>query len=461
MQDDWTAKSWVTSANEDGCGLPLQALPYCSFLPLADGGGEAHLGVGIGSYVLDLHQVSRAGLLAQRDGDARLAAEVEEACRAERLNPLMRCGPSAWRWLRQRLFELLGAGADAARQGRVAEALVGLDCARFCPPADVGDYTDFYASMHHATNVGRLFRPDHPLLPNYAWVPIGYHGRASSLVLSGSGVRRPSGQYKASGATPSANPGATPGANPDADVPVFGPTRQLDYEIEVAAYIGTGNALGEPIGIAEAERHIFGISLLNDWSARDIQAWEAQPLGPFLGKSFATSLAPWVLPMAALEPFRTPLTARKEAQPGPLPYLSEATQSTPSGIDLTVEVYLHTAKMRKDLLPPKRLSAANLRELHWSFAQMIAHHTSNGCNLRPGDLIATGTVSGPRDGTQGCLLELTRRGADPLRLANGERRSFLEDGDEVILRGFCERQGFPRVPLGECRGVVLAATGGV
>jgi fumarylacetoacetase len=306
--------------------------------------------------------------------------------------------------------------------------------ARFRKPVTVANYTDFYASIHHATNIGKLFRPDQPLLPNYRWIPIGYHGRASSLLISGTGIRRPHGQFKLSGD----------------DTPTFGPTTQLDYELEVAAIIGTGNPLGTPIPIAEAERHLFGLSLLNDWSARDIQAWEAQPLGPFLGKNFATSLSPWVIPMDALRPYRTQLAPH---DPAPLPYLAE----TSYAIDLTLEVLLSTARMREASLPPISLSRSNLSDLHWSFAQMIAHHTSNGCNLVEGDILATGTVSGATPGSQGCLLEITQRGTLRIPLRNGEARTFLEDGDEVIFRGHCARAGLPTITFGECRGTILPA----
>jgi fumarylacetoacetase len=339
------------------------------------------------------------------------------------------------------LFGLLREGADVAAREAVAALLWPMEGVRFHKPVAVGNYTDFYASMHHARNVGKLFRPEQPLLPNYGWVPIGYHGRASSLVVSGTAVRRPWGQCKLAGV----------------DAPVFQPTAQLDYELEVGAYIGEGNGLGVPIGMAEAEWHLFGISLLNDWSARDIQAWEAQPLGPFLGKSFATSVSPWVVPMEALRPYRAPLAARAEGQPEPLPYLRESPLAMPSGIDVQLEVYLSTSKIRKELDAPACLSRANLCDLYWSFPQMVAHHTSNGCNLLVGDLLASGTVSGAEAGAQGCLLEITRRGAAAIQLANGETRTFLQDGDEVILRGFCERANLPRISLGECRGMIQPA----
>jgi fumarylacetoacetase len=438
--DFWSWRSWVESANDPAVGFPLQSLPFCAFRsPCADN-ANAHLGVGIGSFILDLHALARAGLLAQ------LHPDVQAACVAPQLNQLMRCGPAAWSALRYRLIDLLkrDASLDHHRMTErplIERLLVPTETACFLKPVAVENYTDFYASIHHATNVGRLFRPDQPLLPNYKWVPIGYHGRASSLVISGTEIPRARGQFPA----------------PGDRTPTFAPTAQLDYELEVAAYIGCGNVLGEPISIAEAEHHLFGLSLLNDWSARDIQAWESQPLGPFLGKSFATSISPWVVPLEALQPFRVPLAARQPDDPSSLPYLTESVAPQPSGIALTLEVFLSTTRMRATSLAPIRLSSGNLRDLYWSFAQMVAHHTSNGCNLLPGDLLASGTVSGPHPNSQGCLLEITQRGTAPLHLANGEIRAFLEDGDEVILRGFCEREGFPRASLGECRGTIFPA----
>jgi fumarylacetoacetase len=317
--------------------------------------------------------------------------------------------------------------------------LLPMEMAVFTKPVAVGNYTDFYASIHHATNVGRLFRPDQPLLPNYKFIPIAYHGRASSLVLSGTSIVRPKGQSRTSSAA----------------VPTYGPSRQLDYELEVGAYIGSGNALGQPIDITDAEQHIFGLSLLNDWSARDIQAWEYPPLGPFLGKSFATSISPWVVTTNAVAPFRVPLEPHSEDDPEALPYLKSSDPTT-AAIDLKLEVSLSTTVMRDRSMPPARLSTGNLRQLYWSFAQMVTHHTSNGCNLLPGDLIASGTISGSEDGTQGSLLEITRRGTAPVSLPSGEIRSFLEDGDEIVLRGFCEREGLPRISFGACSGKVLA-----
>jgi fumarylacetoacetase len=305
-------------------------------------------------------------------------------------------------------------------------------------PAEVGDYTDFYASVFHATNVGKMLRPDNPLLPNYKWVPIGYHGRASSLVVSGTPVARPQGQTEPT----------------DGGEPRFGPSRSLDYELEVGAFLGPGNALGQPIPLAEAEGQLFGLCLLNDWSARDLQKWEYQPLGPFLAKSFATSISPWVVTLEALAPFRVAAFARAADDPQPLPYLSDEDDRAHGGIDLHLEVLLSSAAMRERGLPPLSLSRSNLRDVYWTFAQMVAHHSSNGCNLRPGDLIASGTVSGPAKENRGSLIELTWRGTEPLTLPSGEPRRFLETGDEVILRGHCRREGYARIGFGECRGVV-------
>jgi fumarylacetoacetase len=306
-------------------------------------------------------------------------------------------------------------------------------------PATVGDYTDYYASVYHATNVGSMFRPDNPLLPNYKYVPIGYHGRASSLVASGTGIRRPSGQRKA----------------PDDVTPAFGPSRLLDYEAELGMFVGPGNALGDTIPIGEAGDRLFGVCLVNDWSARDIQAWEYQPLGPFLAKSFATTVSPWVVTMDALAPYRAPAFARPPDDPQPLGYLSDADDRRAGGIDLTVEAWLRTAAMQAAGVPETRLSRASFTDMYWTPAQMLAHHASNGCNMRPGDLLASGTISGASEDSRGCLLELTWRGSHPLVLPNGETRTFLEDGDQVTLRGFCEREGFARIGLGDCVGHVV------
>jgi fumarylacetoacetase len=354
----------------------------------------------------------------------------------------MALGPQYWSALRRRVTELLAEGSP--EQALVEPCLVPMNGAVMRLPAAIGDYTDFFASLDHATNAGSLFRPGEPLYPNYKYVPIGYHGRASSIVISGTPVRRPWGQIadKANGR------------------PNFGPSRALDYEMEVGVFVGAGNRLGEPVPIDEAVSHVFGLCLLNDWSARDIQAWESQPLGPFLAKSFATSLSPWVVTMEALEPFRVPAFARAEDDPAPLPYLYSKADQESGGIDITVEVWLATQRMREAAAVPVRLSRGRFSDLYWTVAQLLAHHTSNGCNLRPGDLLGSGTISNKASGTgtapesRGCLLEITGRGREPILLPNGEQRRFLEDGDEVILRGYCEREGRVRIGFGECRGIV-------
>jgi fumarylacetoacetase len=430
--EEWDRTSWVESANDPACGFPLQSLPYCVF---AGEDGRPRPGVGIGAMLLDLQRCSRGGLF---EG---LPAAVQAACVTQTLNALMACTPQAHAALRSRLIELLDAEADPATRDAVSAALAPMEGAALLKPVESANFTDFYASIYHAARVGRLFRPDQPLLPNYRFVPIGYHGRASSLVVSGTVVRRPRGQSKP----------ATGG------MPSLGPTRFLDYEVEVGLYIAGSNALGEPVDIRDAWERIFGVCLVNDWTARDIQSWEYQPLGPFLAKSFATSVSPWVVPMAALAPFRVPAMLRPGEDPDPLDYLWDADDQYSGAIDMTLEVLLLTPAMRASGDAPHRLSQQNLRELYWTPAQMIAHHTSNGCNLLPGDLVATGTVSGMEDSEAGCLLELTRGGATPFRLPNGESRKGIEDGDEVILRGFCRRAGFPLISLGECRGKVLPA----
>jgi fumarylacetoacetase len=355
----------------------------------------------------------------------------------------MALGRDHWSALRRAVSALLASDSPAFRadRGLGERILVPMTDAELLLPAEIGDYTDFYASVHHATNVGSMFRPDNPLLPNYKWVPIGYHGRASSIVRSGTPVRRPHGQLK----------------DPNAEAPVFAPSRALDYEMEVGCFVGPGNRPGEPVAIEEAEEHLFGLCLVNDWSARDIQTWEYQPLGPFLSKNFATSVSPWVVTFEALEPYRIPAFQRPQGDPAPLPYLDSPDNRKRGGVDVTVEVLLASARMRKQGLPPHRLSRGSMANLYWTPAQMFTHHTSNGCNLEPGDLFASGTISGPERDSRGCLLELTWRGAEPVALPTGEIRKFLEDGDEVILRASCERAGAPRIGFGECRGLILPA----
>ena len=427
---DPALRSWVESANSPGTDFPIQNLPFGVFRPRESRGAQ-HIGVAIGDQVLDLLRCRQQGLLKDCSGP------LEQAVGASLLNRLMALGADATAVLRRRLIDILRAGAPIRN-----DVLVPMGEAELFLPAAIGDYTDFYASIFHATNVGRLFRPDNPLLPNYKYVPIAYHGRASSIVTSGTSIRRPSGQIKGAQDQP----------------PGFRPSDRVDYEAEIAAFVGPGNELGSPIAIADAERHIFGLCLLNDWSARDIQAWEYQPLGPFLAKNFATSMSPWVVTLEALAPFRCPAFVRPEDDPPPLPYLSEKTNDSAGGFDVIVEVYLRSARMRDDGHPPVRLSRGSLADAYWTLAQMVAHHTSNGCNLRPGDVIASGTVSGRDEGSRGCLLEITG-GSRPFQLPGGEERLFLADGDEVTLRGFCERSGYARIGFGECTGVIQQARG--
>ena len=435
--------SWVESANDPLAEFPLQNLPFGVFRVAGSSG--ARIGVAIGNEILDLAAAADAGL---RPGPAN------SACRQATLNALMAAGPSCWSELRTRLSELLGADCcSAPLRSQVSRCLVAQNAASMMVPSVIGDYTDFYASVHHATNVGRLFRPDQPLLPNYKWVPIGYHGRSSSIVPSGTPVRRPRGQSK-----PADLP-AEASAKAGAAAPVFGPSQSLDYEVELGAFVGPGNAHGEAIPLAAAPGHLFGVVLLNDWSARDLQSWEYQPLGPFLAKNFATTLSPWVVTMEALAPFRVPAFARPPGDPAPLPYLTDSGDAATGALDLTLEAWLLTPKMRAAGAAPHRLSSGSFRQMYWTLAQLLTHHASNGCNLRPGDLLGSGTVSGEARDSRGCLLELTARGTESIRLPNGEERRFLQDDDEVILRGHATRPGARRIGLGECRGRVSPAAG--
>ncbi len=424
-------RSWVESANAPGSDFPIQNLPFGVFRP--SGSDRARIGVAIGDQILDLDHCAGKGLLTG------VADEAVEACRQASLNALMGLGPSRWTVLRAAISRLLTAGNQRADD--TAGALAAMADAEMLMPAEIGDYTDFYCSIHHATNVGSMFRPDNPLLPNYKHIPIGYHGRSSSLVASGTPVRRPCGQTKA----------------PDAPAPSFGPSKLLDYELEVGFFVGPGNDLGTSVSVDEADSRLFGFCLVNDWSARDVQAWEYQPLGPFLAKSFQTSLSPWVVTAEALLPYRVPAFERPDGDPQPLPHLDSERNRAAGGIDMAVEVHLRTPQMRAEGAEPHRLTRGNFRHMYWTAAQMLAHHGSNGCNLQPGDLLASGTVSGPDKGSRGCLLELTWRGSEPIELPGGESRKFLLDGDEVILRGYCEKEGAARVGFGECRGVVEPA----
>jgi fumarylacetoacetase len=426
-------RSWVASANQHA-DFPIQNLPLGIFTPPD---GRARGGIAIGDDIFDLAAALELGLF---EG---LAAEAARAASGATLNPIFALGHAARLALRRRVGEILDASnPDRARYETLRSGLVHrADACRLELPATIGDYTDFFAGIHHATNAGKLFRPDNPLLPNYKYVPIGYHGRASSIRPSGTDVRRPNGQRRPASES----------------VPSFGPSRNLDYELEIGVWIGPGNALGTPIPVAEAANHIAGFCLLNDWSARDIQGWEYQPLGPFLGKSFLTTISPWVVTPEALEPFRTPQAARPAGDPAPLSYLSDAADLATGALDIDLEVFLLTQGLRSQQMPAHRLSAGNACHLYWTVAQLVAHHASGGCNLRPGDIFGTGTISAPQSGGLGSLLEISAGGREPVALASGETRRFLEDGDTVIMRAHCRREGFATIGFGECSGTVQPA----
>ncbi len=428
---DADLRSWVESANAAGCDFPIQNLPFASFRRRAS--AEAfRCGVAIGDQIVDLAALAAAGIFS---GDAATAAQ---AGAQPQLNALMALGPAAASALRLALSRALRAGAPA--QATLAACLVPQAEAEYGLPARIGDYTDFYTSVHHATNIGRQFRPDNPLLPNYKWVPIGYHGRASSIVVSGQAFRRPQGQTFAPGAAE----------------PSLGPCRRLDIELELGVFIGQANELGEPVTITDAEDHVFGICLLNDWSARDIQGWEYQPLGPFLSKNFATTISPWIVTLEALTPYRVPFT-RPDGDPQPLPYLDSAANRAGGSFDIQLQVGLLTEQMRAAGQSDVQICRTSYRHAYWTVAQMVTHHTVNGCNLQPGDLFGSGTLSGPTLDQAGALIELTQGGKHPLALPNGETRTWLEDGDSVVIRGWCEQAGAARIGFGECWGTVLPA----
>ena len=433
---DQNLKSWIESANAPDTDFPIQNLPFCVFGNKADF-ESIRIGVVIGDKVLDITDGYDKKIFEKHGWQVAMSAFDHSFLSSE----LMEDGQEELSSFRRRLIEIFREDVDDKTRRTVESCLVSVSDAMFLVPSKIGDYTDFYCSIFHATNVGAMFRPDNPLLPNYKYIPIGYHGRASSIVVSGTDVKRPKGQNRA-----------------DADAPpVFIPAKNLDYEMEVGFFVGKGNQLGESIPIESAEEHIFGLCLVNDWSARDIQAWEYQPLGPFLAKNFATTISPFVVTMEALAPFRVPAFEREEGDPQPLDYLNGETNRQSGGFDIKLEVYIQTPKMRDENSAPFLLSRSNMKDLYWTIGQMLTHHASNGCNLQTGDLMATGTVSGKGKDERGCLLELTWRGKEPIQLPNGEERRFLEDGDEIIMKGFCEREGFRRIGFGECRGRILPA----
>ena len=429
-----TLRSWVDSAHAEGTDFPIQNLPFGIFRHEFE--ERPRVGIAIGDQVLDCLEAARAGCFDSLD------PSVRDALQSWSLNGLMALGRRDARAVRGVASQMLRADTNVGAAARriSSRIIVPMDHISMTVPAEIGDYTDFYASIFHARRVGALFRPDNPLLPNYQWIPIGYHGRASSIVASGAPVRRPAGQTRKGNEGP----------------PSFGPSANLDYEVELAIWLCGDNAIGETIPLARAEERLFGLGLLNDWSARDLQAWEYQPLGPFLAKNFVTTVSPWIVTLDALEPFRVPAFVRHAADPQPLAYLDDAGDRARGGFDVTLEAALLTARMRDAGMAPHRLSKSEAKSLYWTPAQMVTHHASNGCNLRPGDLIGSGTVSGPTDDSRGCLLEITRRGAEPVMLPTGETRTFLADGDEVILKGWCERGGAGRIGFGECRGTVRA-----
>jgi fumarylacetoacetase len=449
---DPNLKSWVESANDPATDFPIQNLPWCVFHAPGD---EWRLGTRIGNSIVDLRAVVECGLWdGEGEGSPEFTAE-DSIARASVAN-LMRWRPGMFTAIRRQLS--LALRPDTPQSDRIrahrTQCLVEFDNYVLEPLMPISNYTDFYASIHHASTVGSMFRPDNPLLPNYKWVPIGYHGRASSIIVSGTDVRRPRGQLP----PPDDKPGEPPN---------FGPSKMLDYELEVGMFVGPGNNLGEPIPLRDAEKHIFGLCLVNDWSARDLQKWEYQPLGPFLAKNFATTVSPYVVTLEALEPFRCPAYKRPHGDPRPLHYLTDEENHARGAIDITLEVWLRSAEMERRGLSAVRISKSNaFKDLYWTLGQLVTHHTSNGCNLQTGDLLASGTVSGAEPGTRGCMLESTwqGRGPDgkplprkPIELPTGERRTFLEDGDEVIFKGYCERDGFRRVGFGECRGKIQPA----
>jgi fumarylacetoacetase len=432
MHTDFThhpaRRSWVASANGGQTDFPIQNLPHGVFRRCG-GGAPWRGGVAIGNQVLDLAALLTTGLVPAG------TLQAMQAAAGSQLNAFMALGAPAWQAVRETLSTLLAEGAHEATQ--LQDCLVPQAECEHRLPAQVGDFTDFFTSVDHMRNMGRLFQPDKPLLPQFHWLPIGYHGRASTVVVSGAPVPRPWGQRLPTGAT----------------APEFVPTQALDYELELGAWVGPGTARGQGLTVTTATQRLFGIGLLNDWSARDLQAWESVPLGPFMAKNFCTTVSPWIVTMAALAPFAC--TVRRDTDCPPwLPHLAPPADAPALGLDLQLEVWLETADAPG---PPQRISHTSSRHASWGFAQMLAHHSSNGCALAPGDLLGSGTQSGPGPGEQGCLMELTEAGRTPLRLADGTERRLLQDGDTVILRAWGERPGAVRIGLGECRGTVLPA----
>lgn len=433
---DRLLRSWIDSANDPDCDFPIQNLPLGVFRRHGSS-DPPRIGVAIGQSIFDAADAVQANLLAG------ISPETACALCAPSLNQFMSQGRESCSTVRQAISHLLQADTPTLRDNaKLRERMVvSMADAELLLPVQIGDYTDFYASIHHARNIGSMFRPDNPLLPNYKHLPVGYHGRASSIVISGTPIRRPYGQAKAD----------------DAQLPTFGPSKLLDYELEMGFFVGPGNGLGHRIAMREASEHIFGMVIVNDWSARDIQKWEYQPLGPFNAKNFATTMSPWVVTLDALEPYRVAGAARGEGSGGDPPLREYLKPTDDMGYDITVEVYLTSQLMRDRELEPMLISRGNFTEMYWTIAQMLVHHTASGCNLRPGDLLASGTVSGQTEDSRGCLMERTWRGQNPIELRDGSDRKFLQDGDEVIIRAYCHKDGAARIGFGDCRGVILPA----
>jgi fumarylacetoacetase len=428
---DASLKSWVQSANDEASDFPVQNLPFGVFRLIDSKTHDFSGGVAIGDQILDLTAACKSGLFSG------VAASAAQAAALGQMNTFMALGRPAWAALRLAVSQLLRE--DNTKRDKARACLVPMKKVDMGVPARVGNYTDFFASVHHAMNVGKLFRPDAPLLPNYKYVPIGYHGRASSVRPSGHTVKRPNGQLMPAGAA----------------APHVGQSQRLDYELEMGVWIGPGNVLGEPIAIADAEDHIFGLCLLNDWSARDVQSWEYQPLGPFLAKSFLTSVSPWIVTLEALAPFRTPLATRPESDPQPLPYLTNDYQAMGGGFDIALEAFIETDRMQTAKTAAHQLSHASLKHLYWTVGQMVTHHSMGGCNLESGDLLGTGTTSGPEADSLGCLLEITEGGKKPIELPSGESRTFLQNGDRLTIKAYCQKEGTRRIGFGECSGTII------
>ena len=421
--------SWVASANDNDSDFPVQNLPIGVFRK-AGSNQEFRGGVAIGDQILDVSKALDAGLL---EGDG------SEACRSSTLNELMGLGRAQWSDLRNQLSRLLRAGNADEQAGA---CLLPMTDAEMRVPARIGDFTDFYSSINHATNVGRMFRPDNPLLPNYKFVPIAYHGRSSSIRVSGTPTKRPMGQLKA----------------PDMDVPIFDACKRLDYETELGVFVGPGNNLGTSISLEEVEEHIFGLCILNDWSARDIQTWEYQPLGPFMAKNFSSTISPWIVSLEALAPYRLAVSKRPEGDPAPLPYLQTKAHEASGSLDINIEVAVLTEAMRNNGQAPQAIGTPNFKDMYWTIFQMLAHHSSNGCDLHPGDLYGSGTISGTTPDTYGSILEACKGGREPISFPGEETRTFLEDGDEVVMRAWCQGDGKARIGFGECRSVITPAS---